>query len=43
MTIISISDIHNSSNYPFLNFKNSTAVGRVTPENYAIQKYEMKT
>jgi len=37
MTTISISGIHNNSNYPFLNFKNIGAVGRITPENYAMQ------
>jgi len=36
MTNISISGIHNYSNYPFLNFKNITAVCRITPQNYAI-------
>jgi len=34
---ISISGIHNNTNYPFLHFKNIRAVGRITPENYAIQ------
>jgi len=36
-TIISISGIHNNSNYPFLNFKNIRAEGRITTEYYTIQ------
>ena len=42
MTRISISGIHNNSNYPCLNFKNIRAVGKITPEIYAIQYDEMK-
>jgi hypothetical protein len=41
MTRISIYGIHSNS-YPFLNFKNIGAVGTITPENYAIQKDEIK-
>jgi len=37
MKRIYISDIHNYSNYPFLNFKNIRAVCRIATENYAIR------
>ena len=38
MSRISISDIHNYSNYTFLDFKNIRAVYTITPENYAIRQ-----